>query len=100
MLKDIKELLLDEWSIGEYHRELELPEPVDGSLANVTYGNGVLVISLPKSAYLTTAVLKLEKVGIDHGEHIGLAGHAQVADTNIHSIQVKESGNTCIRSVV
>ena len=75
MLKDIKELLVDEWSVGEYHRELELPEPVDGSLANVTYGNGILVVSLPRSTYSTTAVLRLEKVGLDRGEHVGLAGH-------------------------
>jgi HSP20 family protein len=92
MLKDIKELLIDEWSVGEYHRELELPEPVDGSLANVTYGNGVLVVSLPKSAYSTTAILRLEKVGIDHGEHIGLAGHTQVTETNIPSVQMLEAG--------
>jgi HSP20 family protein len=78
MLKDIKELLIDEWSVGEYHRELELPELVDGSLANATYGNGVLVVSLPRSAYAKAAVLKLEKVGLDHGERVGLAGHAQV----------------------
>ncbi|HEY4034611.1 MAG TPA: Hsp20/alpha crystallin family protein [Ktedonobacteraceae bacterium] len=75
MLKDIKELLVDEWSVGEYHRELELPEPVDGSLANVTYGNGVLVVSLPRSAHSTTAVLRLEKIGLDRGERVGSAGH-------------------------
>jgi HSP20 family protein len=77
MLKDIKELLTDEWSVGEYHRELELPEPVDGSLANATYGNGVLVVSLPRSACSKAAVLRLEKVGLDHGEHVGLAGHVR-----------------------
>jgi HSP20 family protein len=77
MLKDIKELLIDEWSVGEYHRELELPEPVDGSLANATYGNGVLVVSLPRSACSRAAVLRLEKVGLDLGEHVGLAGHVR-----------------------
>jgi HSP20 family protein len=25
MLKDVKELLVDEWSVGAYHRELDLP---------------------------------------------------------------------------
>jgi len=31
VLKDIsKELLMDEWSVGDYHRELELPDTVDG----------------------------------------------------------------------
>jgi HSP20 family protein len=83
MLKDIKELLVDEWSIGEYYRELVLPEPVNGSQANATYGNGVLVVSLPKSAYSTAAVLKLEKVGIDHGERVGLAGHVQKPEISV-----------------
>lgn len=83
MLKDIKELLIDEWSVGEYHRQLELPEPVDGSLANATYGNGVLVVSLPRSACSTAAVLRLEKVGVDRGEHVGLAGHVREADLSV-----------------
>src|SRR5438067_7790073 len=43
-LKEAKEVLLHEWSVGGYHRELSLSEPVDGEHANVTYGNGVLVI--------------------------------------------------------
>src|SRR5713226_8440475 len=41
------EVLLDEWSVGGCVRELRLPGPVDGSIANVTYGNGVLVVTLP-----------------------------------------------------
>ena len=39
---EIKELLMDEWSIGVYHRELALPVAVNAACANVTYGNGVL----------------------------------------------------------
>jgi len=79
-------------SVGEYHRELELPEPVDGSLANVTYGNGSLVVSLPRSAYSTTAVLRLEKVGLDRGEHAGFAGRIPVTETHVDSVSVMESG--------
>src|SRR5437588_5961552 len=88
MLKDIKQLLVDEWSVGEYHRELELPEPVDGSGANATYGNGVLVVSLPRSAYSMAAVLKLEKIGVDRGERVGLAGHVQMRGTRMSTIPV------------
>jgi HSP20 family protein len=93
MLKDIKELLIDEWSVGEYHRELELPEPVDGSQANATYGNGVLVVSLPRSrsACSTAAVLRLEKIGLDRGEHVGLAGHIQVKETNASSVPIMKA---------
>ena len=74
-LKDIKELLIDEWSIGGYHRDLELPNPVDGQKANVTYGNGVIVISLPISDKTVAAALQLEKNAIDHGERVGWSGH-------------------------
>ena len=33
-----RDLLLEEWSIGPYYREVSLPQAVDGSLANATYG--------------------------------------------------------------
>src|SRR5437879_12783871 len=29
LLKDVKELVIDEWSVRAYHREIELPVPVD-----------------------------------------------------------------------
>ena len=47
MLKQVKELLVDEWSAGVSHRELALPVPVNTACANVTYGNGVLMVALP-----------------------------------------------------
>ncbi|HTI14568.1 MAG TPA: Hsp20/alpha crystallin family protein [Dictyobacter sp.] len=71
LLKDVKELLLDEWSIGGYYRELALPDHVDAKHANATYGNGVLVVAFPVSARTIAATLVLEKTGIDHGEYIG-----------------------------
>jgi HSP20 family protein len=76
VLKDIsKELLMDEWSVGDYHRELELPDTVDGEHANVTYGNGVLVVAMPISAETYPGRLTLQTVGPAHGEHMGNAGH-------------------------
>jgi HSP20 family protein len=47
MLGDVKELLVDEWSVGPYYREIALPAPVDGPGTTVTYGNGVIVVALP-----------------------------------------------------
>ena len=76
LLKDFKELLIDEWSVGSYHRELPLPDAVDGEHANVTYGNGVLVVNLPMSEKMIPAKLTLEKVGPARGEHVGHSGHA------------------------
>jgi HSP20 family protein len=75
LLKDIKELLLDEWSVGSYYRELALPDAVDATQANVTYGNGVVVVAMPISDTTHPARIALETVGPAHGEHAGNAGH-------------------------
>ncbi len=78
LLKDVKELLVDEWSVGGYFRELELPDSVDAEHANVTYGNGVLVVAMPLSQKTIPAVLALDKIGTDRGERVGnTGGHQQ-----------------------
>ena len=59
-LKDDKEVLVDEWNPGPYHREVELPGSVDGPLANVTYNNGVVVVVLPSAQSTRPAQLKLD----------------------------------------
>ncbi len=69
------ELLLDEWSAGIYHRELALATPVNAECANVTYGNGVLMVTLPISEQTLPARLMLERVTPTHGERKGNAGH-------------------------
>ncbi len=75
LLKEVKQLLLDEWSVGAYHRELMLPIPVNGTCANVTYGNGVLLVTLPISEQTIPAHLVLQRLTPTHGEHKGNAGH-------------------------
>jgi HSP20 family protein len=81
-LKDVKELLLDEWSVGPYHREVALPCPVDGENATVTYGNGVLVVALPVAERTRPAQLALESIAPTRGERVpdqvaeGGHGHA------------------------
>ena len=75
MLRDVKELLIDEWSVGVYHRELELPAAVNGELANVTYGNGVLTVAFPLSEHTSPARLTLERITPTHGRRKGNAGH-------------------------
>lgn len=74
-LKGMKDLLIDEWSVGGYHREIPLPEPVNAELANVTYGNGVLVIALPIAEDTRSAVLGLTPQGAARGQRVGNAGH-------------------------
>ncbi|HUY75680.1 MAG TPA: Hsp20/alpha crystallin family protein [Ktedonobacterales bacterium] len=78
LLKDVKELLIDEWSVGAYHRELALPVPVNATCANLTYGNGVLMVAVPISDHTSPAQLTLERVTPTHGERQGNAGHFAV----------------------
>jgi HSP20 family protein len=67
LLKDVKVLLLDEWSVGAYYRDYLLPEPVDGSQATATYGNGVLVVTFPLANRFVPARLTLSSNGVAHG---------------------------------
>lgn len=69
LLKDVKELLLDEWTVGGYYRDLGLPVgiAVDGEQGTVTYGNGVLVVALPIGDQNRSARLTLQSVGVDYG---------------------------------
>ncbi len=75
VLKDVKEVLTDEWDAGGYYREVALPNAVDGVHANVTYGNGVVVVALPLSEKTISADITVPKVGIDRGERVGHTGH-------------------------
>ena len=75
LLKDVKDLLVDEWSVGVYHCEFALPVPVNAVCANVTYGNGVLIVVFPISEQVAPARLSLERVTPTHGEHQGNAVH-------------------------
>ncbi len=74
-LKGIKEQLLEEWRAGSYRREYTLPNAVDGSMANITYGNGVVVIALPLADQIRPARLTVETLTPTRGERAGNAGH-------------------------
>jgi HSP20 family protein len=75
MLKDFKDLVLDEWSVGSYYRKIALSTPVNGQKANVSYGNGVLTVALPISERPHAALLKPERVSASHGQRKGHTGH-------------------------
>ncbi len=73
-----RELLVSEWNVGPYHREVDLPMAVSGKLSNATYGNGVLVLSMPKvdgAETLDSAEFVLEVIQAPRGEHVGHTGH-------------------------
>jgi len=72
------DLLKAEWTIGPFFREVVLPKNVDGSLANATYGNGVLVLTMPKAngrEKPTRTEFTLEAIEPTRGERIGHVGH-------------------------
>jgi len=60
---------------GPHHMgEVVLSQPVNGSLTNVTYGNGVLVIAMPKMEHGQqgiTAEIRLATIEATRGEHVG-----------------------------
>ena len=65
-----------EWTIGPYFREVVLDQPVDGLLTNATYGNGVLVLNMPKAVdgEAMPANFKLNRIDATRGERIGHRG--------------------------
>ncbi len=77
-LKEVKELLLDEWSVGVYHRELALPVAVDAVCANVTYGNGVLTVALPIAEQTRPARLVLRRAAPTRGKRKGNVGRPPI----------------------
>jgi HSP20 family protein len=71
------DVITDEWAIGPYYREVSLPQDVDGSLTNATYGNGVLVLSMPKcreGEAGSEASFQLHPISATRGERVGHAG--------------------------
>ena len=74
VLGDEKEVLIDEWNPGPYHRELTLPAQIDGERANVTYNNGVLVAVLPVAEQTKPANLSLDAVSPTQGARVGHQG--------------------------
>ncbi len=73
-LKGLKVELLNEWGVGDYYRKVSLPAPVNGALANVTYGNGVLVVALPIAARTKSARITLAAKSPTHGLRAGHMG--------------------------
>lgn len=74
-----RDLTLAEWTIGPYHREMTLDEKVNASLTNATYGNGVLVLSMPKLRTGEKAEARnfvLNSMAQARGERVGHKGNA------------------------
>ena len=74
--QDNRELLMAEWNIGPYFREIALEQAVNGDLTNATYGNGVLVLAMPKArdGRGVDAEFTLEAISATRGERVGHTG--------------------------
>ena len=71
------DVVLAEWTFGPYYREVSLHQVVKGSLTNATYGNGVLVLSMPKGEENQSepeVSFKLQPVAATRGEWINHIG--------------------------
>jgi hypothetical protein len=93
--QDERYLHAAEWQVGPYHRELELPHPVDAARTNATYGNGVLVLVCPKASpneppgEMSFALTAVEPT---RGTHVGHTGHAmQESSTEEHLVQMEQT---------
>jgi HSP20 family protein len=74
---DQPEVLLSEWTVGPYYREVILPQLVNGELTNATYGNGVLVLSMPKlapGAQVSNTEFRLQALTDTRGQRVGHTG--------------------------
>jgi HSP20 family protein len=72
-----RDLLMNEWTIGPYEREVTLPHKVRGDLANATYGNGVLVLTMPvaqSDEVVGDASFHLQPLGPTRGERVAHSG--------------------------
>jgi HSP20 family protein len=63
-----------EWSYGPFERTIELPCAVDASRANLSFGNGVLSITFPKTTATAPATLALANTGHARGMSAGHPG--------------------------
>jgi HSP20 family molecular chaperone IbpA len=70
-------LLVAEWSVGPYHREVRLPVAVAAELTNATYDNGVVVVCMPKvqkDGVPGRAQFRLDAIEATRGERVGHVG--------------------------
>jgi HSP20 family protein len=69
-----RQVLMAEWSAGPYLRTVVLPGPIDAPATNASYGNGVLVLSIPKASdghRGSVASFRLDAVEPTRGVRVG-----------------------------
>ncbi|HZQ08233.1 MAG TPA: Hsp20/alpha crystallin family protein [Anaerolineae bacterium] len=71
-----KKILVQEWQVGEYHRSIQLPNPVDTARVNATYNNGVLTLAMPKGERTLPREIRLTRIEGPRGESQGHSGQS------------------------
>ena len=69
--------LVREWAYGPYERTVDLPYGVDALRANVTFGNGVLSITFPRTDASVAGRVLVRRTGQARGVtagHVGTRG--------------------------
>ena len=84
--------LLREWSYGPFEREIPLPRDVDAPRANLSYGNGVLMVSLPKADRTVAATVGVDRKGHARGMVAHHAGR-QPDDREAHQQVIDRRGD-------
>lgn len=96
--QDMPEVILSEWTVGPYYREVVLPQPVSGPLTNASYGNGVLVLSMPKlqeGAEGGYTEFQLEVVEATKGQRVGHTGsQTRPTTTEEHRRRMEEQAGS------
>lgn len=72
-----------EWSYGPYERSVKLPYPVDAMRANVSFGNGVVTVTLPRADRTSGNSIRLQRTGHARGVAAGHAGGRGGADDDV-----------------
>lgn len=72
--------LTREWSYGPYERSVELPYAVDAMRANVSFGNGVVTVTLPRAERTSPNTIHMERTGHARGVSVGHSGGRGGAD--------------------
>jgi len=72
--------LTREWSYGPYERSIQLPCAVDALRANVTFGNGVVMIAFPKADRTHSGKVLVQRTGHTRGVAAGHRGTRGGAD--------------------
>jgi HSP20 family protein len=89
------DLIVSEWTIGPYYREVNLPAPVNGPLTNATYGNGVLMLAMPKiesGSHGGYTEFQLKVVESTRGQRVGHTGSdVQPTTTEEHRHKVEQT---------